>query len=206
MKNDTRWCGSMAEQLICNQQVVGSTPITSSRNTKEATACEFLLSYGSVPERPKGADCKSVVSDFGGPNPPAPTKKFDKFRLVEFFYPSRRLGISSPREAWCISSAPFGAVSHHALACIYLRLDDIQNFVLMICNSCGIDDKHAFGVILRLGSKPYYKTQKYLFRSPYTEKDRCFDTKHRSFSMISVSCGTGGYCYAGVFKNGAPVW
>ena len=21
-----RWCGSMAEQLICNQQVVGSTP------------------------------------------------------------------------------------------------------------------------------------------------------------------------------------
>ena len=25
-----RWCGSMAEQLICNQQVVGSTPITSS--------------------------------------------------------------------------------------------------------------------------------------------------------------------------------
>ena len=25
------WCGSMAEQLICNQQVVGSTPITSSK-------------------------------------------------------------------------------------------------------------------------------------------------------------------------------
>ena len=32
------------------------------------------ITYGSVPERPKGADCKSVVSDFGGPNPPAPTK------------------------------------------------------------------------------------------------------------------------------------
>ena len=38
----------MAEQLICNQQVVGSTPITSSI-------------YGRVPERPKGADCKSVA-------------------------------------------------------------------------------------------------------------------------------------------------
>ncbi len=25
------WCSSMAEQLICNQQVVGSTPIASSR-------------------------------------------------------------------------------------------------------------------------------------------------------------------------------
>ena len=31
--------------------------------------------YGSVPEWPKGADCKSVVCDFGGPNPPAPTNK-----------------------------------------------------------------------------------------------------------------------------------
>ena len=30
MKNGACWCGSMAEQLICNQQVVGSTPITSS--------------------------------------------------------------------------------------------------------------------------------------------------------------------------------
>ena len=53
----------MAEQLICNQQVVGSTPITSSI-------------YGRVPERPKGADCKSVVTDFGGPNPPSPTRLF----------------------------------------------------------------------------------------------------------------------------------
>ena len=26
--------------------------------------------YGWVPERPKGADCKSVVNDFGGSNPP----------------------------------------------------------------------------------------------------------------------------------------
>ena len=64
-----RWCGSMAEQLICNQQVVGSTPITSSN---EFTQRELL--YGRFPEWPKGADCKSVVADFGGPNPPSPTK------------------------------------------------------------------------------------------------------------------------------------
>ena len=29
------WCGSMAEQLTCNQQVVGSTPITSSNYTED---------------------------------------------------------------------------------------------------------------------------------------------------------------------------
>ena len=61
----------MAEQLICNQQVDGSTPFTSSI-------------YGSVPEWPKGADCKSVVCDFGGPNPPAPTKKKDFRKKVLF--------------------------------------------------------------------------------------------------------------------------
>jgi hypothetical protein len=58
----------MAEQLICNQQVVGSTPITSS------SAYAHQLNNGGIPEWPKGADCKSVVSDFGGPNPPSPTK------------------------------------------------------------------------------------------------------------------------------------
>ena len=46
----------LAEQLICNQQVIGSSPI--------------IGLHGWVPERPKGADCKSVVSDFGGSNPP----------------------------------------------------------------------------------------------------------------------------------------
>ncbi len=85
----------MAEQLICNQQVVGSTPITSSI-------------YGSVPEWPKGADCKSVVCDFGGPNPPAPTKKFDLFRQVEFFYPLRSNGISSTHDSAAYIISPLG--------------------------------------------------------------------------------------------------
>ena len=62
----------MAEQLICNQQVDGSTPFTSSKKFRSSG---YGIYNGSVPERPKGADCKSVVSDFGGPNPPAPTRK-----------------------------------------------------------------------------------------------------------------------------------
>ena len=52
----------MAEQLICNQQVAGSSPITSSNNI-------ILSIRGWVPERPKGADCKSAVTDFDGSNP-----------------------------------------------------------------------------------------------------------------------------------------
>ena len=31
--------------------------------------------YGSVPEWPKGTDCKSAAFSFGGPNPPAPTTR-----------------------------------------------------------------------------------------------------------------------------------
>jgi hypothetical protein len=57
----------LAEQLICNQQVGGSIPFTSS-------ILYFITSsYGGVPEWPKGADCKSVVVDFGGSNPPSST-------------------------------------------------------------------------------------------------------------------------------------
>ena len=48
-----------------------------------------------------------------------------------FFYPSRRLGISSPHEVRWISSALWAGY-HHALACIPLRLDDIQCSALMI--------------------------------------------------------------------------
>ena len=69
------WCGSMAEQLICNQQVDGSTPFTSSKLNNF---------YGGIPERPKGADCKSVVTDFAGPNPASPTNK--KYRVLATRY------------------------------------------------------------------------------------------------------------------------
>ena len=59
----TAGVAQLVEQLICNQQVGGSNPSTSS-----------TISYGGIPERPNGADCKSVVTDFGGSNPPSPTK------------------------------------------------------------------------------------------------------------------------------------
>ena len=39
----------LVEQLICNQRVAGSTPVSGS-----------ILFSGGVPERSKGTDCKSV--------------------------------------------------------------------------------------------------------------------------------------------------
>ena len=48
----------LAEQLICNQQVIGSSPI--------------IGLYGRIPEWPKGTDCKSAADSFGGSNPPPP--------------------------------------------------------------------------------------------------------------------------------------
>ena len=89
---------------------------------------------------------------------PAPknTAEKDTFSAV-FFYPSRRLGISSPHEVWWISSALW-AVYHHASTCIFLRLDDIQNFVLMICNFCEIDDIQ--GSRLDFNVRMWYNTLK----------------------------------------------
>ena len=67
----------MAEQLICNQQVVGSTPTTSSKR-------------GKIPEWPKGADCKSVGTAFGGSNPPLPTiKESIEIPMLSFFVRKR---------------------------------------------------------------------------------------------------------------------
>jgi hypothetical protein len=57
----------MVEQLICNQRVGGSIPFGGSRLTARR---------GEVPERPKGADCKSAGEAFGGSNPPLSTSKF----------------------------------------------------------------------------------------------------------------------------------
>ena len=70
----TAGVAQLVEQLICNQQVGGSNPSTSS-----------TISYGGIPERPNGADCKSVVTDFGGSNPPSPTNRTRTFVCVRFF-------------------------------------------------------------------------------------------------------------------------
>ena len=53
----------LAEQLICNQQVTGSIP---------AIGFLFLITNGWIPEWPKGTDCKSAATCFGGSNPPPP--------------------------------------------------------------------------------------------------------------------------------------
>ena len=56
----------LAEQLICNQQVIGSSPIIGS------IQFNIELYYGQIPEWPKGTDCKSAANCFGGSNPPLP--------------------------------------------------------------------------------------------------------------------------------------
>ena len=56
----------LAEQLICNQQVIGSSPIIG------------FFKYGWIPEWPKGTDCKSAANCFGGSNPP-PSIAFKAF-------------------------------------------------------------------------------------------------------------------------------
>ena len=62
----------LAEQLICNQRVGGSIPFGGSRP---------IARRGEVPERPKGADCKSAGAAFGGSNPPLSTSKLLKESL-----------------------------------------------------------------------------------------------------------------------------
>ena len=64
---------------------------------------------------------------------PSPQPKNDRFRPVVFLSKSQTWYIIDARVRR-ISSALW-AVSHHASACIFLRLDDIQHSVLVICNA-----------------------------------------------------------------------
>ena len=57
----------LAEQLICNQQVIGSSPIIG------FYTISYCI-YGQIPEWPKGTDCKSAANCFGGSNPPPSIK------------------------------------------------------------------------------------------------------------------------------------
>ncbi|MBR2952473.1 MAG: hypothetical protein IKC43_05825, partial [Clostridia bacterium] len=89
-----------------------------------------------------------------GSIPVAGAKKERSDRFVLFLSKpqatSLRLGISLTHEVRRISSAPAGLYLITRPRASYLRLDDIQHFVLMICNSFGIDDIHACGVIFGL--------------------------------------------------------
>ena len=76
----------MVEQLICNQQVEGSSPSASSRS---------VFACGEIPERSKGADCKSVGSAFEGSNPSLPTtSKGPGSSVVERFLGKEKVGSS----------------------------------------------------------------------------------------------------------------
>jgi hypothetical protein len=72
----------LVEQLICNQQVAGSSPITSSKflrvciETVGSYICAFRSLVGQVPEWLKGADCKSA--GFG-------LRRFESFPVHHFF-------------------------------------------------------------------------------------------------------------------------
>ena len=65
----------LAEQLICNQQVIGSSPIIGFVLRNQYNIVQLNMRYfGWIPEWPKGTDCKSAGTAFGGSNPPSPIK------------------------------------------------------------------------------------------------------------------------------------
>src|ERR671933_263704 len=78
---------SVVEQPPCKRQVGGSNPFPGSL-WAPLKSWRRLLPYpgvsgrgspgvlGGVPERPKGADCKSAGFAYGGSNPPAPTEEY----------------------------------------------------------------------------------------------------------------------------------
>src|SRR4026207_1587185 len=106
-----RWRSSMVEQLICNQQVAGSSPIASSVENE---------SLGRVPERSKGTDCKSVATGFEGSNPSPSTSKGSEIefagvaQLVEL-QPSKLDVAGSRPVSRSVSPAHLAQLAEHVL-------------------------------------------------------------------------------------------
>ena len=109
---------------LCNQQVGGSSPSTSS-NLSAAQQSE----YGGIPEWPKGADCKSVVSDFGGSNPPSPTKNSEHPSGWSEFFDFRRRWI---RKA-ALGDSPVDCRNRRG----FFRRKSESTFLLGFAGECG---------------------------------------------------------------------
>ena len=75
----------LAEQLICNQQVIGSSPIIG------FYTISYCI-YGQIPEWPKGTDCKSAATCFDGSNPSLP---ITLYRVTKYYRGMEQSG-SSP--------------------------------------------------------------------------------------------------------------
>ena len=76
----------LAEQLTCNQQVIGSSPIIG------FIQFNIELYYGQIPEWPKGTDCKSAATCFDGSNPSLP---ITLYRVTKYYRGMEQSG-SSP--------------------------------------------------------------------------------------------------------------
>ena len=77
----------LAEQLICNQQVIGSSPIIGFVLISQYNIVQLNMRYfGWIPEWPKGTDCKSAANCFGGSNPPSPIESTDVVRFYSLIY------------------------------------------------------------------------------------------------------------------------
>ena len=83
----------------------------------------------SYPSRVIAGDSKRLCDGRGV----APPKNSESKCIRNFFIQAAGLAYHHDEVVDIIS--PFGAVSHHASACIPLRLDDIQCFALMICRN-----------------------------------------------------------------------
>ena len=90
------------------------------------------------------AEHLTVNQVVAGSSPAGGAKKYTLERVCIFLSKPQAWHIITARSAvYITNNGRAVVVSHHASACIFLRLDDIQHYVLMICNSFGIDDIHA---------------------------------------------------------------
>ena len=122
---------------------------------------ELRLLYWLHAPSPRLAIYRKRYARVTGSSPVRGAKKFQVYGLGIFlskpqaWYIIRRKSVYHQRRLSAVAS-------HHASACIFLRLDEIQHYVLMICNSFGIDDIHALRRDFMTSCILYYEPQNHI--------------------------------------------
>ena len=134
--------------------------------------------YGSVPERPKGADCKSAVADFDGSNPSPTTISTFKILLFEGLYHKTQLLCARISDCRQIFNLKY-SLSRNLYACLINHLVLLRNpFIpaLPICRKIGklisrsvltivLDSVESMNPLLIASGQPHLTSPRFRFRS-----------------------------------------
>ena len=144
----------------------------------------MALKNGEVPERSKGADCKSVGSAFEGSNPSLPTLRRWTYRSTPFFW-SKKLEQWYSSQGLRFSCTQCSHCCRHEPGFVYLSQKDLTN----LCQCFNLEEQQFVEKYCRW--VPYYDGTEVLCLQEKVNNDCIFwDSGCTAYEARPVQCST----------------